>query len=368
MEPDNLDFAISIETDRKRRLSSARQLADAVRNGTLSEDTPIEVDENGGSQFRSLAGNYAPLKRFFHSAEKTDRQPMQSSGESPVATEQGPGPGAGGSAGRPASPAAPDPAHTHAPAPAPSAAEPSAPPRGDTDAVQSAPDAANALQPLARSVVELQDLLNQAYDFMDLLKDQIASLAPDGDFDALLQDEAGEGDAPATSGESGRWEPNFDSPAKASSGAAPTPRPARTPPPPPPPPPPPDFDNLERDLLEPFNALSSTADLEALKERWNAQGCANDRQSDIAKLFESAADRFWLIVDPRDRARAALIPGIASKKIWPRLREKTLDHPFAHHFDMESGEDLRVIAPARMKRRSDGSWALVEKGRLSGTR
>ena len=100
-------------------------------------------------------------------------------------------------------------------------------------------------------------------------------------------------------------------------------------------------------MLEPFNALSSTADLEALKERWNAQGCANDRQSDIAKLFESAAVRFWLIVDPRDRARAALIPGIASKKIWPRLREKTLDHPFAHHFDMESGEDLRVIAPAR---------------------
>lgn len=120
--------------------------------------------------------------------------------------------------------------------------------------------------------------------------------------------------------------------------------------------------------LQLYNDMKNLQNLEDLREQWNARSFSNDRQRDIAELFESESDRFWLIENPRDRNAALLIPGATSKRKWQTMRDVTADHPLAHHFTMTPGDKLVVLRPALLQRGDGGSWILVEKGAISGTR
>ena len=120
-----------------------------------------------------------------------------------------------------------------------------------------------------------------------------------------------------------------------------------------------------RELAEVFNHAGK-ADFDELSSATGAQSYTNERKGDVSNLIKSDIDRFWVVPVPGSPDIALMIPGFQIKKTWAKLRQVGSDHPLAFHFELQRGEKLQVIKPARLRKNSNGFWELADKGEVTG--
>ncbi|MEL6237738.1 MAG: hypothetical protein AAFQ90_03995 [Pseudomonadota bacterium] len=107
-------------------------------------------------------------------------------------------------------------------------------------------------------------------------------------------------------------------------------------------------------------------DLDGWRKRHGVATYTNDRRGDLAEIFPSMVDRFWLRANPHEPSQALLIPGMQVRHDFHRYRSIEAGHPLSHHFKLVPGERFALIRAAILRREDGGKWVLAEKGEVSG--